>query len=97
MTDKDMLSTREPEAVQLLAADICELKELLRNIYGKITLIETRVKNLFPSDFTFTNETDSLTEDQELAAMARDPEIQAEIAAINKEFAVAEMDGLSGL
>ncbi|MGK7902135.1 MAG: hypothetical protein AB4352_12125 [Hormoscilla sp.] len=49
------------------------------------------------SDFTFTDETDSLTEDEELAAMALDPEIQAEIAAIDKEFAVAEMDGLSGL
>jgi len=28
MTDKDMLSTSEPEAALLLAADICELKEL---------------------------------------------------------------------
>ena len=97
MTDKDMLSTSEPEADQLLAADICELKELLRQIYDKITLIETRVKKISPSDFTFTDATDSLTEDEELAAMARDPEIQAEIAAINQEFAVAEMDGLSGL
>ena len=92
-----MLSTSEPEADQLLAADICELKELLRQIYDKITLIETRVKKISPSDFTFTDATDSLTEDEELAAMARDPEIQAEIAAINQEFAVAEMDGLSGL
>lgn len=97
MTDKDMLSTSEPEVAQLLAADICELKELLHEIYGKITRIETRVKKILPSDFYFTDETDSLTEDEELAAMARDPEIQAEIAAINQEFAVAEMDGLSGL
>ncbi len=29
-----------------------------------------------------------------LAEMSRDPGIQAEIAAINREFAVAEMDGL---
>ena len=97
MTDKDMLSRSEPEAAQLLAADICELKELLRQISGKIIRIETRVKKILPSDFTFTDETDSLTEDEELAAMALDPEIQAEIAAINQEFAVAEMDGLSGL
>ncbi len=30
----------------------------------------------------------------ELAAMANDPDIQAEIATINQEFAVAEIDGL---
>lgn len=35
-----------------------------------------------------------LTEEEQLTAMANDPEIQAEIAAMNKEFAVAEMDGL---
>jgi hypothetical protein len=32
-----------------------------------------------------------------LADMANDPEIQAEIAAINTEYAIAEMDGLEGL
>lgn len=31
---------------------------------------------------------------KELAAMASDPDIQAEIAAINEEFVVAEIDGL---
>ncbi|MUG99199.1 hypothetical protein F7734_45680 [Scytonema sp. UIC 10036] len=31
---------------------------------------------------------------QQLRAMASDPDIIAEIAAINNEFAVAEMDGL---
>jgi hypothetical protein len=38
-------------------------------------------------------------DDQEatLAEMANDPEIQAEIAAINTEFAIAEMDGLEDL
>lgn len=33
----------------------------------------------------------------QIRAMANDPDIQAEIAAINEEFAVTEMDGLSGL
>lgn len=32
--------------------------------------------------------------DREMAEMADDPEIQAEIATINQEFAVAELDGL---
>jgi tetratricopeptide (TPR) repeat protein len=35
--------------------------------------------------------------EEDLAAMASDPDIQAEIAAINEEFAVAEMDGLEKL
>jgi hypothetical protein len=34
---------------------------------------------------------------EELSAMACDPDIQAEVVAINKEFAVAEMDGLTNL
>ena len=38
-----------------------------------------------------------LDEEEELAAMANDPDMQAEIASINLEFAVAEMDGLEGL
>ena len=33
----------------------------------------------------------------EIAEMANDPDIQLEIAAINQEFIVAEMDGLEGL
>ena len=32
----------------------------------------------------------------QIRAMATDPDIQVEIAAINEEFAVTEMDGLSG-
>jgi len=31
----------------------------------------------------------------QIKEMASDPDIQAEIAAINQEFAVTEMDGLS--
>ena len=38
-----------------------------------------------------------LREEEELAAMANDPEIKAEIAAMNQEFAVTEMDGLENL
>ncbi|GET44111.1 No_hits_found [Microseira wollei NIES-4236] len=33
----------------------------------------------------------------QLAAMASDPHIQSEIAAINEEFAVTEMDGFKNL
>jgi hypothetical protein len=34
---------------------------------------------------------------EELSAMACDPDIQSELVAINQEFAVAEMDGLTNL
>jgi hypothetical protein len=33
--------------------------------------------------------------DQGIAAMANDPEIQAEIAAVNAEFTISELDGLN--
>ncbi len=35
--------------------------------------------------------------EKELAAMAADPEIRRELAAINEEFAVSESDGLENL
>jgi hypothetical protein len=38
-----------------------------------------------------------ILEEEELAAMANDPDIQAEIAAMNQEFAVTEMDGVENL
>lgn len=34
---------------------------------------------------------------EELSAMVGDPDIQSQLIAINKEFAVAEMDGLTNL
>lgn len=40
---------------------------------------------------------DSEDMEEDLAAMASDPDIQAELAAINEEFAVTEMDGLEML
>ncbi len=33
----------------------------------------------------------------QIKTMAKDPDIQTEIVAINEEFSVTEMDGLSGL
>ena len=33
--------------------------------------------------------------DKELAAMATDPAVQAELGRINREFAIAEQDGLA--
>ncbi|PSB18324.1 DUF2281 domain-containing protein [Phormidesmis priestleyi ULC007] len=41
------------------------------------------------------NTTQRMNWDKKIAEMANDPEIQAEIAAIDLEFAIAEMDGLN--
>lgn len=41
-----------------------------------------------------TNTPDIRTQYSDLAEMAADPDIQREIAAINNEFLVTEMDGL---
>ena len=40
---------------------------------------------------------DAAYKSAQIKTMANDPDIQAEIAAINEEFAVTEMDGLSSL
>ena len=40
---------------------------------------------------------DAVYMEEQIKAMASDPDIQVEMAAINEEFAVTEMDGLSGL
>ena len=56
-------------------------------------LLESLVKNLRKK--TNTNSL-PLNQDieKEMAPMANDPDIQAEIAAIDKEFAITQMDGL---
>ena len=60
-------------------------------------LLERLVRHLRNKTHTDAFPLNSQDMEQDLAAMANDLDIQAEIAAINKEFAVAEMDGLEKL
>ncbi|MEW5860894.1 MAG: hypothetical protein AB1861_26565 [Cyanobacteriota bacterium] len=90
--------------------DITNLTEVAECFYqvrcnlfhgGKIPN-DSRDKNLVQASYTIVSKLikpyisnfDSLGEVEDLAAMASDPQIQTEIAAINQEFFVAEMDGL---
>jgi len=56
-------------------------------------LLERLVKHLQEKTHTDAFPLNSHNLAQDLAAMASDPDIQTEIATINEEFAVAEMDG----
>lgn len=67
-----------------------KLLDLDRSIYSlsykeKLWLLERIARQLREFD------------ENELLSMASDPQIQAEIASINAEFTVAEMDGLQSL
>lgn len=90
--------------------DITNLTEVVECLYqvrcnlfhgGKIPK-NTRDQGLVEASYTIVSKLikpymsnfDVLNEEEGLAAMASDPQIQAEIVAINKEFAVTEMDGL---
>lgn len=55
----------------------------------KLWLLERIVRQL-REEQTLTN----LVSDMDLSEMANDPQIQAEIAAIESEFAITELDGL---
>lgn len=85
---------------QVLIAEIRELKEILREVSGRLSQIQTVVEGQFKSGLAVSeskSKSDFFIDESELIAMANDPEIIAEVAAINREFAVAEMDGLEGL
>lgn len=58
----------------------------------KLWLLERIVRQL-REEQTLTN----LVSDMDLSEMANDPQIQAEIAAIESEFAITELDGLPNL
>jgi hypothetical protein len=73
-----------------------------RSIYSlsaqeKLWLLERIAHQLQGDAQTLSYPLGSKDMETALAEMANDPEIQAEIAAINTEYAIAEMDGLEGL
>jgi hypothetical protein len=100
MTEKELLPATHEEA-EHLAAEMREIKEAMLEIFGKLNRLEARMKRVFPSAFPNLSEPEGfsevLIEEEDIVAMANDPQIQAEIAAINEEFAVTDMDGLEGL
>ena len=71
----------------ILALSLEEQQWLLERLNQKVQMRKLTADQL--ADVTYM--------ESQIRAMANDPDIQSEIAAINKEFAITEMDGLSGL
>ncbi|MGB5962323.1 MAG: hypothetical protein WBG73_16770 [Coleofasciculaceae cyanobacterium] len=71
----------------ILALSLEEQQWLLERLNQKVQVRKLTADQL--ADVTYM--------ESQIRAMANDPDIQSEIAAINKEFAITEMDGLSGL
>ncbi len=79
----------------MISTKLLEIDRSIRDLSleEQMWLLESLVKNLRKK--TNTNSL-PLNQDieKEMAAMANDSDIQAEIAAIDKEFAITQMDGL---
>lgn len=71
----------------ILALSLEEQQWLLERLNQKVQMRKLTADQL--ADVTYM--------ESQIRAMANDPDIQSEIAAINKEFAITEMDGLSSL
>ncbi|MCT7986150.1 hypothetical protein NG796_23025 [Laspinema sp. A4] len=80
-----MVSSKLLEIVRdIRNLSLSEQQWLLENLVNQI-----KSKAQQPSKFN-----DSAFLKSQLQEMAQDPEVQAEIAAIDEEFAIAELDGL---
>ncbi|MGK7934355.1 MAG: hypothetical protein AB4206_00875 [Xenococcaceae cyanobacterium] len=62
---------------------------LVKEVLDFLLFTKSRTKYLEPNS--------DLDLETQLRAMAEDPEIQAEITTINREFLVAEIDGLTSI
>ena len=81
----------------MISPTLLEIDHSIRalSLEQQMWLLERLVRHLQEKTHTFPLK--SLNMEKDLAAMASDPDIQTEIATINKEFAVTEMDGLEKL
>lgn len=76
------------------SSELIDIEQKIRELSQKeqLWLIERLAHNLRESSLK-----DQDIVENQLAAMARDSEIQKELKTINKEFAVADLDGLESL
>ena len=83
----------------MISPTLLEIDRSIRalSLEEQMWLLERLVRHLREKTHTHAFPINSQDMEEDLAAMASDPDIQAEIAAINEEFAVAEMDGLEKL
>ena len=80
--------------VYMDSSELIDIEQKIRELSQKekLWLIERLAHNLRESSL---NDKDIV--ENQLAAMARDPEIRKELMQINEEFAVADLDGLEGV
>ena len=83
----------------MISPTLLEIDRSIRalSLEEHLWLLERIARHLRDKTQTAADPFDSEDMEEDLAAMASDPEIQAELAAINEEFAVTEMDGLEML
>lgn len=80
----------------MISTKLLEIDRSIRDLSleEQMWLLESLVKNLRQKTNTDTFPLKSQDIEKEMAKMANDGDIQAEIAAIDQEFAVTQMDGL---
>ncbi|MCL1464705.1 hypothetical protein [Argonema galeatum] len=83
----------------MISPNLQEIEHSIRalSLEEQLWLLERIARQVRERTHTKDKFADAKYMKEQLAAMARDPNIQSEIAAIKEEFAVAEMDGLEGL
>jgi hypothetical protein len=83
----------------MISPTLLEIDRSIRalSLEEQMWLLERLVRHLREKTQTDAFPFNSQDMEEDLAAMATDPDIQAEIAAIDEEFTVAEMDGLEKL
>ncbi|MBO0350619.1 hypothetical protein J0895_16255 [Phormidium pseudopriestleyi FRX01] len=80
----------------MVSSKLLEIARDIRNlsVSEQQWLLDKLVKQIQSKTQVFSQFNDSKLLKFQLQEMAQHPEVQAEIAAINEEFAIAELDGL---
>lgn len=80
----------------MISPTLLEIERSIRalSLEEQLWLLERIARNLREQTQAPAQQFDSEDRSEQLAAMASDPDIQAELTAINEEFAIAEMDGV---
>lgn len=83
----------------MVSPNLLEIERSIRalSLEEQQWLLERLTQQVRERTHTADKFADAAYMEAQIRAMASDPDIQVEMAAINEEFAVTEMDGLSGL
>jgi hypothetical protein len=83
----------------MMSANLLEIERSIRalSLEEQQWLLDRLTRQVRERTHTADKFADAAYMEAQIKAMANDPDIQSEIAAINEEFAVTEMDGLSGV